>query len=70
MRPFKNLFISKEMSRLNFVIFGASGFTGKVVVNELAALTKHESFSWGIAGRSKSKLNSILKTCEAETSKL
>lgn len=58
------------MSRLNIIIFGASGFTGKIVVKELAALTRHESFSWGIAGRSKSKLNHILKSCEVETSKI
>ena len=56
------------MSRLNIIIFGATGFTGKIVVNELALLSKHEEFSWGIAGRSQAKLTEILSITAAENS--
>ncbi len=51
------------MSRLNIVVFGATGFTGKVVVQELANLAKQESFTWGIAGRSQTKMNQLLTDC-------
>lgn len=51
------------MSRLNIIVFGATGFTGKIVVKELLRLSKYEAFSWGIAGRSQSKLKQVLTSC-------
>ncbi|KAL4703023.1 hypothetical protein ACJJTC_019241, partial [Scirpophaga incertulas] len=50
------------MSRLDLVVFGATGFTGQHAVKHLAE--KEGQFSkltWGIAGRSKSKLEDLLK---------
>ncbi|XP_044006969.1 saccharopine dehydrogenase-like oxidoreductase [Aphidius gifuensis] len=47
--------------RLDVVIFGASGFTGKYTVKEAARLCKLKSFTWGIAGRNKERLESVLK---------
>lgn len=54
------------MTRLNIVVFGATGFTGKIVVKELIKLSKHVEFSWGIAGRSQNKLNEVLSSCLPE----
>lgn len=48
------------MSRpLDLVIFGASGFTGKYTVFEAAQILR--DVKWGIAGRSKAKLQQVLK---------
>ncbi|XP_060802021.1 saccharopine dehydrogenase-like oxidoreductase isoform X1 [Amyelois transitella] len=55
------------MSRLDLVIFGATGFTGKKAVEHLAKGGKqYEGVTWGVAGRSQSKLESIM----AEISKI
>lgn len=56
--------------RLNFVIFGATGYTGKIVVNELALAAQNFNFSWGIAGRSIDKLKQILNTVSTANSNL
>ncbi|XP_039750700.1 saccharopine dehydrogenase-like oxidoreductase [Pararge aegeria] len=54
------------MSRLSIVIFGATGFTGKHAVRELVRVGKADSaLTWGVAGRSRDKLQSMLD----ETSK-
>lgn len=45
--------------RLDVVIFGASGFTGKATV--IAAVKVLSKLSWGIAGRNAEKLEAILK---------
>jgi len=47
------------MERLDLIIFGASGFTGKYTVYEAVQVLK--DFKWGIAGRNKEKLNSVLR---------
>ncbi|XP_014219458.1 saccharopine dehydrogenase-like oxidoreductase isoform X2 [Copidosoma floridanum] len=47
--------------RLDIVIFGATGFTGQYTVKEAARLAKSKSFTWGIAGRRKEALESVLK---------
>ena len=48
-------------SRLDFIIFGATGFTGQYSVEELIRLSAERPVSWGVAGRSKSKLEGLLK---------
>ncbi|XP_014359566.2 saccharopine dehydrogenase-like oxidoreductase [Papilio machaon] len=56
------------MSRLDLVIFGATGFTGKYAVMECARIAKKEpGLTWGIAGRSQSKLNSVLEEASKKT---
>lgn len=45
--------------RLDVIIFGASGFTGKYTVYEGVKLLS--KLKWGVAGRSKEKLEKILK---------
>ncbi|XP_057324003.1 saccharopine dehydrogenase-like oxidoreductase [Microplitis mediator] len=47
--------------RLDVVIFGATGFTGKYTVKEAARLSKLKAFSWGVAGRNKERLEAVLK---------
>ncbi|CAG9579541.1 unnamed protein product [Danaus chrysippus] len=50
------------MSRLDLVIFGATGFTGKHAVMEMYHIAKkYPGMSWGVAGRSEDKLNNLLK---------
>lgn len=44
---------------LDFIIFGASGFTGKNVV--VKAVSMLNGFKWGIAGRNKEKLETVLR---------
>ena len=46
----------------DLVIFGASGFTGKYVVEELARTGQEEmpGLRWAIAGRSMAKLQTVL----------
>ena len=56
------------MNRLDIVIFGATGYTGKFVVRELANAFRKEDFTWGIAGRSKEKLNDVLNSISSENS--
>lgn len=54
------------MSRLDIVIFGASGYTGKFVVRELARISNKEKLTWAIAGRSKQKLDQVLDSLSTE----
>lgn len=54
----------------DIVIYGASGFTGQFVVDELAYCTKHgdlnldDNFKWAIAGRNRKKLEQVLENVE------
>lgn len=50
--------MNSEDRKYDIVVFGASGFTGKFVVEELAKYT--ENVKWSIAGRSREKLLSVL----------
>ncbi|CAH0583291.1 unnamed protein product [Chrysodeixis includens] len=56
------------MSRLDIVIFGATGFTGKHAVIQLMKFaTKYNIGSWGVAGRSESKLRALMTEVAAKT---
>nr|XP_021189549.2 saccharopine dehydrogenase-like oxidoreductase [Helicoverpa armigera] len=48
---------------IDIIVFGATGFTGKCAVKNLAILTKDKycDMTWGIAGRSLNKLQSLKK---------
>ncbi|XP_061704840.1 saccharopine dehydrogenase-like oxidoreductase [Cydia pomonella] len=49
------------MSRLDLVIFGATGFTGLRVVEQLAKVAKkYPAMTWGVAGRSQAKLEALM----------
>lgn len=53
--------------RLDLVIFGATGFTGKYTVREAERLAKDKPFTWGIAGRRKEALEAVLKEYAPES---
>jgi len=50
--------------KYDIIVFGATGFTGKHVIEEIVN-TIHagnsESFTWAVSARSEDKLNGILK---------
>ena len=48
------------------VIFGASGFTGQFVANEVAK-NCNGNFKWAVAGRNKEKLLQVLAATAKET---
>jgi short subunit dehydrogenase-like uncharacterized protein len=56
--------------RLDLVIFGATGFTGKYTVKEAARLAKEKNFTWGVAGRRKEALESVLKEFAQDCGKI
>ena len=56
--------------RLDLVIFGATGFTGKYTVKEAERLAKENHFTWGIAGRRQEALELVLKEFAPESSKI
>lgn len=45
----------------DIVLFGATGFTGTLVAEYLARAAGSESFRWAIAGRSREKLDDVLR---------
>jgi len=54
----------------DIVIFGATGFTGQFVVEELAKVLVAENappLSWAVAGRNEGKLKQVLETASAVT---
>ncbi|XP_059061507.1 saccharopine dehydrogenase-like oxidoreductase [Achroia grisella] len=56
------------MSRLDIVIFGATGFTGQKAVEEVARGGKdYDTLTWGVAGRSQDKLESLIKEVSKKT---
>lgn len=52
--------VVKMAQRLGIIIFGATGYTGKVVVEKIVSLAQKKNLSWGVAGRSKAKLQNVL----------
>ncbi|XP_069678456.1 saccharopine dehydrogenase-like oxidoreductase [Periplaneta americana] len=58
---------SSSGEKLDAIIFGATGYTGKVAVYEIVKLAKEKNITWGIAGRSRNKLDAVLKEVEEKT---
>ncbi|XP_068624638.1 saccharopine dehydrogenase-like oxidoreductase [Battus philenor] len=55
------------MEKVDIIVIGATGFTGKHVVKQLAGFRKHETYktiTWGVSGRSKEKVNNLLSEIE------
>ncbi len=46
-------------SKLDIVVYGATGFTGQLVAEYLAAHYRDGSLKWAMAGRSKDKLAAV-----------
>lgn len=56
------------MSKLDLVVFGATGFTGKRAIEELArGGKKYADISWAVAGRSQKKLEDLLTETTKKT---
>lgn len=47
--------------RLDVLIFGATGYTGQYVVEEMARKAQQFGFKWGVAGRTDKKLKESLQ---------
>ena len=57
--------------KYDIVIFGATGFTGQFVVEEVARTCEEENgISWAIAGRSMAKLQNTLHDASKVTGKI
>jgi short subunit dehydrogenase-like uncharacterized protein len=59
--------MASEGKKLDVIIFGATGFTGKVAVYEIVKLAKEKNITWGISGRNRNKLDNVLKEAEEKT---
>ena len=44
------------MKKYDLVVFGASGFTGRLIVDYLSNHQETSKLNWAVAGRSESKL--------------
>lgn len=57
-----------EPKKFNIMVFGASGFTGQFVVEEIARTMDTEAkFTWAVAGRDMTKLQAVLSTASKVT---
>lgn len=54
------------VERVDLVIFGATGWTGKYLVRELASTYKNENITWAVAGRSIERLNALIDSISKE----
>ncbi|MBX3154631.1 MAG: saccharopine dehydrogenase NADP-binding domain-containing protein [Deltaproteobacteria bacterium] len=50
---------------LDLVLFGATGYTGRLVAEYLATASKREPLRWAIAGRSRDKLETLRRSLAA-----
>ena len=49
-----------KMIRYDFVIYGATGFTGQFVVDFVVRAEQEHGITWAVAGRSEDKLRAVL----------
>ena len=56
-----------KAEKYDIVVFGASGFTGQFVVEELARTIDDEHLKWAIAGRNMKKLQAVLANASEHT---
>jgi short subunit dehydrogenase-like uncharacterized protein len=53
-------------NRVDLMIFGATGYTGKFLVRELASTYRNEMCTWAVAGRSETRLKELLDSVSKE----
>lgn len=53
-------------NRVDLMVFGATGYTGKFLVRELASTYKNEVCTWAVAGRSEFRLKELLQSVSKE----
>ena len=54
-------------NRLDVLIFGATGYTGQYVIEEMARKAKQFGLKWGVAGRTVDKLKQVLRQASTVT---
>lgn len=54
-------------NKVDVIIFGATGFTGKCVVQEFIKFNENNKFTWAVAGRNRSKLEDLLTWVSVKT---
>lgn len=59
--------MASQGDKVDIIVFGATGFTGKVAVYKILNLAKEKGITWGISGRNKDKLNDVLKEVAEKT---
>ena len=50
----------RRMSKLDLVIYGASGFTGQFVIEYVERAAREQNLTWAVAGRSEGRLRAAL----------
>ncbi|XP_061167009.1 protein-cysteine N-palmitoyltransferase HHAT-like [Saccostrea echinata] len=56
-----------ETERYDIVVFGASGFTGQFVVEEVAKVAPGQNLTWAVSGRSMEKIQKVLDKASKRT---
>ena len=56
--------------KYDIVVFGASGFTGQFVVEEVARTINSDRYKWAVAGRDMNKVQAVLTTASKMTGEL
>lgn len=56
--------------RLDMIIFGATGFTGKYAVQKAVQFCKEETMNFGVAGRRKEAIEDVLKEFASDIGKI
>jgi hypothetical protein len=59
--------MTSQGDKVDIIVFGATGFTGKVAVYEILKLAKEKGITWGISGRNRNKLDDVLKEVAEKT---
>jgi len=57
-------------NRLDIIVFGATGYAGKYAVKETARVCKEQNMKFGIAGRRKEALETIIKELKIDIGKI
>ena len=61
--------MGKDSKQYDLVVFGASGFTGQFMVEEVSRIADEENLTWAIAGRNMSKLQKVLNEASTNSGK-
>ena len=56
-----------DSKKYDIVVFGASGFTGQYVVDEVARIAEDEGLKWAVSGRSMEKIQKVLSESSDRT---
>ena len=56
--------------RLDIIIFGATGYTGKCVVKNVVRFCKEQNMKFGVAGRKKETLEAVVNEFASDCGKI